>query len=389
VHTRPTAGQATTEYIAAIALVAALLAVVAPAVGAPDLGRAVVAKMRLALCIAGADICDARMAADAGLAPCPMGSAVTGHELSATVFSLDVGHRTTLTVTERSDGSVGVVRTVGGHAGVSGGAGGGAGAGPISVGTGADGAARLRFQASRGWEFPSRAAAARFLEHAVLHTFKASRFPASWHSVEGGEELAGQVGASLGGNGGGDATAVALSASAGQALGGRIGRDGVVTLYGRVGVEGEVSLPFVPAVGPGRVETLVEYTVDRRGPRELAFRTAVPQSLAGTRIAETVFRLDLRVPGNLAVARSLVDAAWPWPPAVLGRLGAVFERIGSHGTVERFVSDVEDEGWGASGSGKAGIQFGGGFKRIDVRRRLVEAGARVGGQIRRRQDCVR
>ena len=61
-HTRTTAGQATIEYVAAIALIAAILVVAGPAVGAPDLARLVVSKLRLALCIVGMDVCSDKMA---------------------------------------------------------------------------------------------------------------------------------------------------------------------------------------------------------------------------------------------------------------------------------------------------------------------------------------
>ena len=129
---QPTAGQATTEYIAAIALVAAVLVLAAPAVGAPSIGKAVVAKMRLALCLVGSDICNARVARDAGLAPCPMRSDVTGHEATATAFSVELGHRLTLTVTPNSDGTVTIVRTAAGIAGLSGGVGPELSAGPVA-----------------------------------------------------------------------------------------------------------------------------------------------------------------------------------------------------------------------------------------------------------------
>src|SRR5690606_8168783 len=135
---------------------------------------------------------------------------------------------------------------------------------------GADGSARLRFQGARGWEFPTQAAADRFLRHAVRNTFNERDFPASWHSIEGGPELAGELGVALGDRDGGGATGLAGGLSAGYALGGRLARDGQVTLYGRVGAEAELAIPFTPAWGPGRAELLVEYTVDRRGPRELA-----------------------------------------------------------------------------------------------------------------------
>jgi hypothetical protein len=384
---RPTAGQASTEYIATIALIAVMLVLAAPAVGAPSIASAVIRQLERALCIAGLDICDAQMAADAGLAPCPLRAELTGHELSVTVLSIDVGNRSTLTVSERSDGSVTVVRTAGEHAGVAGGVGAGVTAGPVEVGVGAEGSARLRVRAARGWDFPNRASADRFLERALLNSFDEDDFPASWNSFEAGNELVGSVGAALGDKDGSSVGAATASASAGHALGGRIGRGGSVTLYGRVGVEGEASLPFVPAVGPGRLELMVEYTVDRGGPRELAFRTTVPQNLTGTRIEDTTYRLDLREPGNLAVARALVDAAWPWPPHLVDAIGPVFDRIGSHGAIERIVSEVDDEGWGAEAEGSLGVKVGAGYKRIRVNRALVSASARAGGFERRRLDC--
>ena len=46
VRSHPTAGQATLEYIAAVALLAALFLVAAPAVGAPDIARAVARRVQ-------------------------------------------------------------------------------------------------------------------------------------------------------------------------------------------------------------------------------------------------------------------------------------------------------------------------------------------------------
>ena len=57
-------------------------------------------------------------------------------------------------------------------------------------------------------------------------------------------------------------------------------------------------------------------------------------------------RLDLRDPENLAVARSLLDASLP---EMRGRVEAVLRRIGTHGIVERTVSEVDDDSSGGSG----------------------------------------
>jgi hypothetical protein len=383
---RPTAGQASTEYIATIALVAVVLALAAPAVGAPSVASAVVRQLERALCIAGLDICDARMAADAGLAPCALGSEMTGHEGAVTVFSIELGARGTLTVTPQTDGTVTVVRTGGGSLGVAGGKGYKVGAGPVVAEARADAAARLRVQAARGWQFKNQAEADRFLEHAVRNTFEDDTFPPAWKSFEGGHELAASLGTAVGEDGGGKGAAFGVAGSAGAAVGGRWSRDGAVTLYGRLGAEAELSWPLAPTVGTGRAEVLVEYTYDRSGPRELAFRTAVPGE-RGSRLTETVSRLDLRDAGNRAVARQLVDTAWPWPANLAGAVRAVADRISSHGTIERTFSEVDDGSWGAAAEAAEELKFGVSYKRIKVRRSLVSASARAGGFERERLDC--
>jgi hypothetical protein len=165
VRSHPTAGQATLEYIAAVALLVAVFLVAAPAVGAPDIGRKVVDAVRHGICIAGGDICTTGDARRAGLAPCPLKSDTTGAEGSLTAFSVEVGGKWTLTVTPQSDGTVAVVRSAGASAGVTGGPSAGANLGPVRFEAGADGALRARVQVARGWTFRDAAAAQRFLEH--------------------------------------------------------------------------------------------------------------------------------------------------------------------------------------------------------------------------------
>ena len=91
VRSHPTAGQATLEYIAAVALVAALLLVAAPAVGAPDIARAVADAIKHGLCVAGGDVCSTGDARRAGLPPCPLKSDFTGAEGSVKAFSVELG----------------------------------------------------------------------------------------------------------------------------------------------------------------------------------------------------------------------------------------------------------------------------------------------------------
>ncbi|RKQ91960.1 hypothetical protein C8N24_1799 [Solirubrobacter pauli] len=386
-HTRPTAGQATTEYVAAIALIAVVLALAAPAVGAPSIGRAVVAQLERALCVVGLDICDAQMAAAAGLAPCPLRTDVTGHEVSATAFSIEVGHRWTLTVTPNSDGTVSVMRTASGMGGVSAGFGGDVSLGPVAVDLGGQAGARARIQGAYGWTFPDQAAADEFLDSA-LKELRTDRWPQAWVSVEGSGEVSAMVGAALGGPVKERLDLVGLTGSGHGAIGARLVHDGnVVTVYGRVASDGpELSRPLLPSIGRGREEWLAEYTFGPDGPRELAFRHVVPGDRDSVQ-TEVVARLGLRDPANAAVARPLLDVRFPWGERDRARIAAVADRIVSHGTIERTVSSVADGSRGISGSVRGGTKFGAAFKRIAVHRSLVEASARAGGFERRRLDC--
>ena len=388
VSSRPTAGQASVEYVAALALLAVVFAVAAPAVGAPDIPRALVGKLRLALCFVVDDVCTASAARAAGLEPCALRSDTTGREASVTAFSVDVGGRWTLTVTPLSDGSVAVVRTASGGAGLlvsSPGLSGGFG--PVAIEVGASGGARLRVQAARGWVFPDMASARRFIDRAERDGASGpDQAAAAWTAVEGGQDVSTGIGAALGVRGFAEQLQLFnATAFKTKALGARFA-PGTVTLYGRMERGSELALPFVGSVAStGSEETLVEYTFGRDGPRQLAFRRVDGR---GNRSVETVMRLDLRDPGNRAVARALLDIEMPWPPAARERIAAVFERIATHGTIERSVFEIDDDSAGFSGSVRSGVTFGAGTKRIRIHKRLVSATARTGGRARERFDCA-
>lgn len=386
---RPTAGQASVEYVAALALLAAVFAVAAPAVGAPDIPRAVVGKLRLALCLVASDVCSNRAAREAGLAPCPLRSDTTGHEATVGAAIYEAGGKTTLTVTPRSDGSVSVVRTAGVHVGVGVGVGGDLSLGPLVFDIGTTGALRERVEAARAWVFPDQATAARFLEHRNRNAINEREFPAAWHSVDDTRELSLMVGAAVGAKGFDDRGDLAgIAGSGGHVLGGRVTREGMVTVYGRAQMDGpDITFPFLPAIGPGHEEFVVEFSFSRDGPREIAIRHAVPSGMGG-QVEETVGRLDLRDPANLAFARSLIDARLPWPPHLHKQARALGRRIATHGVVERTVMTVEDGSRGASASLRLGVKVGASYRHIKVRRELVSATARTGGAERERFDCV-
>ena len=177
-RSQPTAGQASIEYVGAIALVALVFIFAAPAVGAPSIAGAVVREIKHALCIVSGDICTSGDAARVGLAPCPLRSETTRRRR----VDHGVQHRGRRQV--GPDGHTAIRRQRGRHpdggrvaSGSSAGVGGGVSPGPVRFEASAEGAARGRVQVARGWVFPDSATADRFLEHSVSNGFDGDEWP--------------------------------------------------------------------------------------------------------------------------------------------------------------------------------------------------------------------
>jgi hypothetical protein len=390
VRSHPTAGQATLEYIAAVALLAALLLVAAPAVGAPDIARGVSGAIEHGLCVVGGDVCSTADARRAGLAPCPLTTKTTGWDGGVSVMIVDVGGRFTLAVTKRSDGSVSIVRTVNAGRGITDGIGASLDAGPIHFELGADGAITKRFQAAVGWEFRDEANAARFLEHSLRNAVRLKRWPPSWVSTENASEVAASIGLDVGGSDHDDRyQVIGASAFAQLAGGARRRRDGSATFYSRTTLDGpEFSAPLAPAKGRGRTEWVVELTVDAEGrPVELAFRNAAPSD-TGNALTEVVKRLDLRDPGNLAAALPLLRRRLPWPTGDGPRKETLKQRLISHGITETSAYRIDDDTKGASGSLKAMVELGLSVKKVSVMKTLVASTVTRGALTGKRLDCV-
>jgi hypothetical protein len=390
VRSHPTAGQATLEYIAAVALLAALFLLAAPAVGAPDIARAVADAFRHGLCVVGGDVCSQGDARRAGLPPCPLSTKTSGWDGAVSVMFVDIGGTFTLAVTKRSDGSVGVVRVANAGKGISGGLGAELDAGPVHFKLGADGGVKKRFQVSAGWDFPDEKTASKFLEHALRNAVRLKRWPPSWYSTENAGEVWSSIGLDVGGSEYDDRyQVIGASAFARVADGAVRRRDGGATFYSRTTLDGpEFSAPLTPSKGRGRTEWIVELTVDaQRRPVELAFRSASPSN-TGKTLTEVVKRLDLRDPGNFAAALPLLRRRLPWPTGDGPRKQAVKERLATHGTTETSVYGIDDGTKGASGSLKAMVEVGLGAKKVDMMKTLLSSTVQRGALSGRRLDCV-
>jgi hypothetical protein len=378
-------GQASLEYVGLLTAVAVVLAGAGAAVGGAGIPRAVVQAARTGICIAGGDVCRASDAAAAGLAPCLTGETVQGHGLAVTILSLRLGRSGSWTVAQRSDGSVLVTRLQDDAVGLAGGI--GLALGPV-VAIGAAATFDLSLARGQAWELPSAAAAA-VLVAAVRRGDDPPLAP-TWRFGDAGERSELQVGVSIPGG-----SLSALEASGAMGAGVRVGR-GEITTYVHVSADASTPLgTLLPGARAGSggpdgagATLLLGVTRDAHGLRELSFRRATPGTAAGE-VVETVGRLDLRDPANLAIAEPLLAQRMPWPATVASELRGVLLRTAQAGVIERSVYAVEDRSHDWAGALKLGLALGLDVSELDVRRRLVDAGAWMAGSPeRRRVDCL-
>ena len=359
----PIAGQASLEYIAVISLVAALLLLAAPAVGAPPIAEAVARGILMGFWVVVVYVCTCRAAGAPGLPPCQLDSATRGYDARVTVFSIEIGSRGTLTGYRESDGSISLTWSGGVSAGLSY----GFGLESPVMDVGAGGAARAKINVARGWHFPDEATARRFVAEMPKSAADPSRWPATWHTVEGSAEAEAELAEDARGV---DLASVGVSGA--DVIGARIGPGTRTTLYFNAGFEGvEATLPMVPSTGHGRDSLIGELTLDGTSPRTIALRHIEP-SERNSRLTETVYRVDLG--GRL-----------PPPP------WKIADRARRFGTVEHNVYTYSDRTRGVSGSVSFGARFiGADAKIVDIRRTLVDATAQTQGSSRERSrfDCL-
>jgi hypothetical protein len=102
-------GQASTEYVAILLVVAALLAVGAVAV-LPGVGERVVETVRTGVCIVGGDVCRSSDAAAAGLEPCVTRARTAREETTLDIAVVRLGEHGEWQLAVQSDGQALVTR---------------------------------------------------------------------------------------------------------------------------------------------------------------------------------------------------------------------------------------------------------------------------------------
>jgi hypothetical protein len=401
-------GQASVEYLGVVALVCAVLtgvAVALPALARRDVGSAIAASMRRALCVVGRGDCDIDMR------PCVVASDAVQDEASVDLLLVRLGGRAVALREDRSDGTVAVtyMRDGGGGLDLTVGGGGRLRLGKRTLRMGAQAEATLLATSGSAttWILPRAGDADRLMDALVVHragdvarriahggAADTSGFPApAWTSSRRGLKVS--VGA-----GGGPAS---LSLSGDELYGVATERATGRRTYA---VRRRNDLAAALSVGPrdaagvaAAADELYTVTVDRDGRpidlgvlggRELG---ASAGPAGGAMRRETEEHLDLTDPGNLAAARDFLDEVVAPHP----RLGhavdvsdALRARLDADGVLDERTYALSDSttGIGAvagTGTGHAGADFA----RDERRLRLISARQRgPDGLWRARDDCL-
>ena len=374
---RRATGQASTEYVAILLVVATVLAGAALALAAvPGVGERVVRTVRAGLCIVGGDLCRSVDAAAAGLPPCVTAERSTRQDTTLDVAVVRLGGHGEWQLALQSDGSAVVTRLeeneVGGTVGI------GLTFSPAGIEGSASAAATIGYRGGKAWRFPDAAAARAFLEGARRDAaVPAAREPdVRWDALSGGGSAA--AGAAIS-----ELARAGVRTTADGAIGLR--RDGRrTTLTLDLGSEDPgfaVDLPGFPAAPAGTRSVVADVGWEGGAVRELALRAA---TVRDGRMEQRSARLDLRDPVSRSLATRLLR-----PGRTAGDLRAVIDRVASHGVVERASYETTERRRGFSVGGRLGVALGLSHQRITAERRLVDAVASVRGAApQRRFDCL-
>jgi hypothetical protein len=422
-----TSGQASSEYVALVALVA-VACVLAAGLTSGGIGARVLAGLQRGLCAVAGRACPAPTPVSADLAPCPLDRATRTEAVGETIGVVRLGASGTLSATRTSDGHVAVTLSDGGASGAEIGAGARLRIGRRTLGGRVRAEVAATFMSGRAWRFPNAAAAHAFIARyggkatiggKLLDGVRSAcsllcdaigwrphpRLPEpdeTYRQRGASAALAAELGA-------GPATAGAGGA-AGRVLGSRVDRDGTRTWYVRLdhAVAVGLGLAFAGVSASARSEQIASYTVDGRG-RPLRFATksvtearadgrlGVLPDPAGAQIAagralvvERDATLDLRDPVNRAAAHGVLELLLhPSVAAVVALRGAqLVRRIAEAGELDRRTYALSDAATGVGAGVALGVELAGGFDRTTERLRLLSAETRLPGlPFLPRDDC--
>ena len=395
-------GQATTEYVALVAVLAVMLAAGLVLAGgfAPGVVNAVAGQIRHALCVVGGGACP-----DLRSRPCTVASTRDARHVAVNLVLLRIDHDRYVLREELSDGTIRLTVARSGGLGAEGGVGGRASVTVRGRQFGVRDEVRAGAQAVLGsgrvyLTRDAREAAA------LMRALRAGRDPAAPARevfFEGGARGLAAIGA-------GSSVAGASLRALGSTLAGarRDRRTGDLTLTMISGGSGwgAVTVALGGAVGTADRATALGLTLDRGGratelslsaagsvsagsalppglSRAFGGATALSANGAGRRW-ELTARLDLRDPVAAAAWRRFRDE--PASGEAIGLLGAAI-RDRAHLDVRAYRTDSTSSGAAAGVAG--GVQLGGEFDHTVERSRLLAARSRpAGGLWERRLDCV-
>lgn len=417
-------GQAASEYVALLALVAVVFLGLVGLTSGGVAGH-VLAGLQRGLCTVAPGPCPREVVPRADLAPCLLERSIREERAGETIAVVRLGSSGTLTATRASDGRVTVTLADGSTVGVEIGVGarllvGGESGAESKAGAG------LTWGSGRSWTFADAEGARRFVErYGDKATIRGKLLdgvrsrcsllcdalgwrphprlpPPDEVHEEGG--ATGTLTASLGLGGrtstaGGEAAAV---------LGRRRARDGETTWYVRLGgaASAKLRLPAGALAGGEGGRAVLSYRLDRAGrPLALGVHLAGEESasaaLAGDgkrarassgggrgNVVELEAGLDLTEPANRAVAAELLDAVTGDLASAPERASALAALIARDGQIDvrRYALRTSATQFGASVS--LGISLGGSFERTTKGLRLVEAQTRLPGlPFLPRDDC--
>jgi len=375
-HPRTQSGQAATEYLGVLAVVAIVIVLTGTVAMVAGLPRAVVDTVKLGLCIVGGDVCRPADAAALGLGPCVTGAEDHTRSTALSILFVKVGGGQQWSVEERSDGTFVVTASDGQSFGATAGAG-------LHLGSafhvGVDGTVTAGFNRGRAWVLPDRAAVedlfaaveSRFDLGKKLPELLGLLPPATQRFTEGRGGAEASLGLVLGDDRH-ETMALQQDLEAEAVLGRSTGRDGR-TWYLKVGGEAAGALSdAVPQLGRAHRELVAEIS---DGPSPVLVLRAGSTSAGGNRLKETTATLGLDAAGRAAV-RALLR----------GDAQDLARRLRERATVQTltYELDTDRDGWNYAALGSLGAEHG----TTATTRRLIGAEVTRNGVTGDRLDCL-